>query len=73
MDLSIVTFTLPVDVDLFLRIGMAVCEWHDEEGQCGIEGCRVTMAGNGPGPASTVTYYHGVPLVTSATPPPEEA
>ena len=59
MDLSIVSFTLPVDVDLFLRIGMAICEWHDdEEAGCRVDGCKVVMSGNGPGKDATVTYAH---------------
>jgi hypothetical protein len=52
---DIVTVTFPVDVDLFLKIGMTVADWHDD--RCEIDACRVWIRGHG---HQGSTFTHGL-------------
>lgn len=63
---DIVTVTFPVDVDLFLKIGMTVIDWHDD--RCDVEGCRVWIRGQG---HTGSTFTHGQPEEPAAASPPE--
>jgi hypothetical protein len=59
---EIVAVAFPVDVDLFLKIGMTVTDWHDE--RCDIEGCRVFIRGEG---HAGSRFVHGLPVVNVDT------
>lgn len=63
---ELATVTFPVDVDLFLKIGMTVTDWHDE--RCEIEDCRVWIRGHG---HRGSTFTHG-PVLADINPEPEE-